>query len=185
MATLLGPLSLLRPFSGSLLNKLLLLCSLTVVCEIHSSSLGDKNQALHINFNFVSCSFTLNNLISLILQLLFYRIMAWVLFYIFIFDFVLFLFPSDSVANLFIVLFLLILSWPILFWLLFCTTDRLFHLKLLSLPALKCLTNHVSTRNLLCYHLLYSVSFHSHIRTFFKYSLTYSYFSSSKKASSL
>ena len=45
MATLSGPLSPLRAFSVSLLNKLLSLCSLSVVREIHSSSPWDKTQA--------------------------------------------------------------------------------------------------------------------------------------------
>ena len=46
VATLSGPLSLLRAFSVSLLNKPPSLCSLAIVREIHSSTLWDKNQAL-------------------------------------------------------------------------------------------------------------------------------------------
>lgn len=37
---------LLRAFSVSLLNAVLLLCSQSSVCEIHSSPPGDKNLAL-------------------------------------------------------------------------------------------------------------------------------------------
>lgn len=46
VATLLGPLSLQRAFSVSLLNRHLLLYLLSCVYKIHSSTPSDKNQAL-------------------------------------------------------------------------------------------------------------------------------------------
>lgn len=67
----------------------------------------------------------------------------------------------------------------ILFWLLLRSTDCLIYIKLLSSPFLKYLTNHMC-RYLLWYHLLYPTSVHNPIRTFLKYSQTYSYFSSSE-----